>query len=155
MINKLNIGCGYNKKEGFINIDKVKEVKPDMVIDIEQRLPFDDNTFEHIYSEHCFEHIRPQYWKGFLNELQRIAKDKCILELYLPFDNLGQRTNADHYRTFSWNSFEQFLEGEERDYYSNLTLKRLIKSPNKLVRLFYYLFPFLKYEVYFKFEVVK
>ena len=152
---KLNIGCGWNKMDNFVNIDKSSEVKPDITVDIEQSLPFPDNSFDYIYSSHCIEHIRPQYWKLFLNELSRVAKDKCILELILPFDNLGQRTNADHYRTFSWHSFDQFLEGSNREYYSDLSMIKLTKNPLKLTKLFFYLFPFLKYEVYFKFKIVK
>ncbi len=152
---KLQIGCGWDKMNGFVNIDKSKEVNPDVVVDIENGFPFPDNSFEYIYSGHCLEHIRPQYWKFVLNEIARIAKDGCILELKLPFDNLGQRTNADHYRTFAWHSFDQFLEKSNRDYYSDLTLIKLTKDPNKLVKLFFYLFPFLKYEVYFKFKVTK
>jgi|TARA_Y100000034_G_C6888615_1_gene408388 ubiquinone/menaquinone biosynthesis C-methylase UbiE len=152
---KLNIGCGWNKMNGFVNIDKASEIKPDIVVDIEQGLPFQDNSFEHIYSSHCMEHVRPQYWKFLLNELARVAKDSCILELKLPFDNPGQRTNADHYRTFLWHSFDQFLVGSNRSYYSKLNLVKLIKDPLKLEKLFFYLFPFLKYEVYFKFKIVK
>jgi len=152
---KLHIGCGWNKINGFVNIDKSPEVKPDLVVDIEKGLPFPDNSFEYIYSSHCLEHVRPQYWKNLLNEISRIAKDECILELRLPFDNMGQRTNADHYRTFSWGSFDQFLEGSNRDYYSNLTMIKLTKDPPKLIKLFFYLFPFLKYEVHFKFKIIK
>ncbi len=141
--------------DGFINIDKAPEVNPDKVLDIEKGLPFKDNQFTHIYSEHCLEHIRPEYWGFVLNEIQRVAKDGCILELYLPFDNTGQRTNADHYRTFAWHSFDQFLKGSERSYYSDLTLIKLTEDPNILTKLFFYLFSFLKFEVYFRFKVVK
>jgi predicted SAM-dependent methyltransferase len=152
---KLNIGCGYNKKEGFVNIDKAKEVKPDEIVNIEKGFPFPDNSFEYIYSEHTLEHIEPQNWRFVLNEIARIAKKGCILELKLPYDNSGQRTNADHFRTFSWNSFDQFSEESKRNYYSNLHMKRLYKIPNKFVKLFFYLFPFLKYEVHLKFEIIK
>jgi hypothetical protein len=73
----------------------------------------------------------------------------------LPFDNVGQRTNADHYRTFSWHSFDQLKEDGLREYYADLKLVNLRRNPFKLTKLFFYLFPFLKYEVYFKFKVVK
>ena len=152
---KLNIGCGWDKKKGFINIDKVKEVKPDFVVDIEKGLPFKDNSFEYIYSEHCLEHIEPQNWRFVLREISRVAKHGCVLELKLPFDNLGQRTNADHFRTFGWHSFDQFLKGSKRNYYSKLTMIKLTKDPNKITKLFYYLFPFLKYEVHLKFKIIK
>lgn len=152
---KLNIGCGYEKKEGFVNIDVAPQVNPDKIVDIEQGLPFFDNSFDEIYSEHCLEHIRPQYWGFVLNEIARVSKDGCILHFKLPFDNVGQRTNCDHYRTFSWHSFDQLRPGGTRGYYSDLKLINLNKTPSKIVKLFFYLFPFLKYEVDFKFKVVK
>ncbi len=152
---KLHIGCGYNKLKGFINIDISKKVNPDIIVDIENGLPFKDNSIDYIYSQHCLEHIRPDKWKFVLNEIYRVCKNKAILELKLPYDNSGQRTNADHYRTFSWNSFDQFEENSKRNYYSDLRIKRINKTPNKIVKLFFYLFPFLKYEVYFKFKVIK
>lgn len=152
---KLHIGCGWKKSTGFVNIDKAKEVKPDLVVDIEEGLPFKDDSFEYIYSEHSLEHVRPEYWRFVLNEIARVAQDGCVLEMKLPYDNSGQRTNADHYRTFSWNSFDQFSEEGDRNYYSDLRLINLKRTPNKLVKLFFYLFPFFKYEVHFKFKVVK
>ncbi len=152
---KLNIGCGWNKRKGFVNIDKSPKVKPDVVVDIEQGLPFPDNSFEHIYSSHCIEHVRPQYWGFLLNEIARVAKDGCILELILPFDAPGTRTNCDHYRTFSFMSFDPLLLGSQREYYSDLVLVRLSKETYRLEKLFFYLFPFLKKEIYFKFKIVK
>lgn len=152
---KLNIGCGWNKEEGFINIDKAPEVNPDKVVNIEEGLPFENNYFDYIYSEHTLEHIKPQYWKFVLEEISRVAKDGCVLKLKLPFDNIGTRTNIDHYRTFSFGSFDQLLEEGERNYYSNLKLKHLYKKPNKLIRIFFYLFPFFKHEVNFKFKIIK
>jgi len=152
---KLNLGSGYKKKEGFINIDKSPEVNPDQVVDIEQGLPFPDNSVDYIYSEHALEHITPSKWRFVLNEIQRVCKPGAILELKLPFDNQGQRCNADHFRTFNWHSFDQYIDGGGRNYYGDLRLKKLTKDPNKLVKLFFYLFPFLKYEVNLKFEIVK
>lgn len=152
---KLNIGCGWDKLEGFVNIDKSPEVDPDMIVDIENGLPFPDNSFRYIYSEHCLEHITPEKWRFTLNEIARVAKDGCILEMKLPFDNVGQRTNADHFRTFSWHSFDQFIPKGDRSYYSDLNMIKLTKNPNILEKLFFYLFPFLKYEVHFKFKIVK
>jgi len=152
---KLHIGCGWNRFKGFVNIDIASEVKPDYVVNIENGLPFPDNSFAHIYSSHSLEHVRPEYWKLVLKDIFRVAKNGCILELKLPFDNIGQRTNADHYRTFSWGSFDQFLEGSDRDYYSELTMIKLNKDPSKFTKLFFYLFPFLKYEVHFKFKIIK
>jgi ubiquinone/menaquinone biosynthesis C-methylase UbiE len=155
-MNKLNIGCGWDKKEGFINIDKAKEVNPDQVIDIEQGLPFPDNHFDYIFSEHALEHIRPQYWSFVLSEIARVSKNDCVLELILPFDQIAERTNADHYRVFSWDSFSQFcITDTNRAYYSPLRLERINKNPPKIVKWFFYMFPFLNYQVHLIFKVKK
>ncbi|MCM8787954.1 MAG: methyltransferase domain-containing protein [Candidatus Omnitrophica bacterium] len=152
---KLNIGCGYEKKEGFVNIDKAREVNPDYIVDIEKGLPFPDNSFDYIFSQHCLEHVRPQYWKFVLDEIARVAKDGCILELYLPFDNIWNRTNSDHYRTFHWTSFAQNEVGSNRFYYTKLKLKRIEKVPNRIVRAIYVFFPIFFKEVHFKYRIIK
>ena len=81
---KLNIGCGLKKKEDYINIDISKKVGPDKVVDIEKGLPFDDNTFDVIYSSHCLEHIVPGKISLVLKEIVRVAKDGAKLNLVLP-----------------------------------------------------------------------
>lgn len=158
---RLNIGCGYTKRpaeEGWINIDRAPQVKPDLVVDIEQGLPFPDNYFDEIYSEQCLEHIRPLYWRHVLAEIARVAKHGCILELWLPFDNISQRTNVDHYRTFTFSSWDQFTDEDNlRDYYSPLRLHRIEPKPNKLHRIICALLPlpFIRDHIHFKFSVIK
>ncbi len=155
MKNKLHIGCGRVKLEGFINIDIAKEVEPDMVVDIEKGLPFPDNSFDYIYSSNVLEHIRPQYWEKLLNEISRVAKHKCVLELELPFVNVFQLTHANHYRAFSWDSFHCHEENSGFTYYSNLVLRNLLKRPNVFTRLWFNLFPFLKKHISLKYEIIK
>ena len=154
---KLNLGCGRTKFDGFINCDKALEVNPDMVVDMEQTLPFEDNSVDYIYSAHCLEHINPSKFRFALQEIARVACNGCILELRLPFDNMGCRVNFDHYRTFNWSSFDQLCENVDtnRLYYSSLRLKKIGKQPIKLVRWFYYLFPFLLTEVHLKYQIIK
>lgn len=153
---KINIGCGRHKIKGYINLDIAKEVNPDILVDIEKKgLPFPDNSIDEIYSSHCLEHIRPQYWLFVLQEIARVAKHKCLLILDLPFDNMVQRSHADHYRTFSWDSFHDHEEDSEVLYYSNLILRNLHKRPNIFYRLWYNLFPFLKKHILFEFEIIK
>jgi ubiquinone/menaquinone biosynthesis C-methylase UbiE len=154
---KLNLGAGRTKMEGFINCDKAPEVNPDMIVDMEERLPFDDNSVDYIYSAHCLEHINPVKFRFVLSEIARVACDGCILELRLPFDNMGCRVNFDHYRTFNWSSFDQLCEevDDKRLYYSSLRLQKIGKQPPKIVRWFYYLFPFLINEVHLKYKIIK
>ena len=152
---KLNIGCGYVKKEGFINIDISKSVNPDTVVDIEKGLPFKDNTFDYIYSSNVLEEIRPQYWSFVLSEISRVAKDGCILELSLAFDNMYNRGRINHYRVFNWDSFFVCEEGQEHNYTAPIILRNLEKRPNIFTRLWFSLFSFLKAQVKFKFKIIK
>lgn len=44
---KLNLGCGVNKKEGFINIDINPRLNPDMVLDLNsQPYPFKNDSVD-------------------------------------------------------------------------------------------------------------
>lgn len=155
-LNKLNIGCGWEHKYGFMNIDKAEEVKPDLVCDIENGLPFPSYSMEYIFSSHCLEHIKPDKWEFVLSEIMRVAKDGCILELELPFNNSKKRTNIGHYRTFYFSSFSQFYVTEKkRSYYTDWKLRQLHRESSALEKGFYTLFPFSKPSIHFKFEIIK
>ena len=153
---KLNIGCGHDKRPGYINLDIAQEVKPDIVHDISDGLPFADNTFDIIYSSHCIEHVTPDRWSYVLDEIMRVAKPDCILELMLPFDNIKKRTNIGHYRTFGWWSFTQYYADEKiRGYYRPWKLQQLHREATIIEKIFFLTFPILKKEIYFKFRVIK
>jgi len=53
---KLHLGCGYDKKEGYVNCDISEEVNPDKIVDINKTLPFEDNSVEEIFMNHVLEH---------------------------------------------------------------------------------------------------
>ena len=83
---KLNIGSGFKRYEGFINIDSDPLVKPDHVIELDDvniKLPFDDNSVSEIKAEHILEHIG----EGFIPlivELYRVAEEGCVLDITVP-----------------------------------------------------------------------
>lgn len=153
-MDRLNIGCGNRKLIGYINIDKLESCYPDIVMNIENGLDFPDNYFDEIIADKSLEHISPDKWRFVLSEIYRVSKPGCKLIFILPFDNIYTRTNADHYRTFTWDSFNSYYINRSRSY-SDLRLKLLSKRPNPIIRYFYYIFPYLLYCIELKFEVIK
>jgi len=155
---KLNLGCGWDKKEGFLNIDIAKETNPDIIHDLNNGLGFiKDNEVKYIFSSHTLEHIKPDNYLELISEMGRVSQHGCIWELELPFDNIVTRTNNSHYRSYAWNSFAQYYKNNTfRNYYMpHFSLIPLHKEASFLQKLFFNIFPFLKTEVKFKFLVIK
>ncbi len=84
---KLNLGCGHNHFEGFLNVDKELETKPDQQVDLEVfPWPFDDNIAEEIILSHVLEHLGsdPQVFLGIIKELYRVCSDGASVAITVP-----------------------------------------------------------------------
>jgi len=73
---KIDIGCGKNKRQGFIGIDIDKETKPDIIASA-LNLPFKDNSVDEVVSSHLVEHFTPDEAQIFFNEVYRVLKRGC------------------------------------------------------------------------------
>lgn len=86
---KLNIGCGSNKIEGYINIDTEESCQPDLIHDLmEKPLPYEDGTVEEILFFHCIEHIRKVLHQTILTEFQRVLTPSG--RLYISYPNFWE-----------------------------------------------------------------
>ena len=45
---KLNLGCGTDYRKGYINVDVSRNIKVDVLADLNLGLPFKDNVFEEV-----------------------------------------------------------------------------------------------------------
>ena len=82
---KINIGSGYTKFDGYINIDNDPNSQPDHLVDLEKdRLPFEDSTVERVIAHHILEHLGDGYFH-LLRELYRVCKDKAIIDIVVPY----------------------------------------------------------------------
>jgi predicted SAM-dependent methyltransferase len=80
---KLNVGCGKNIKEGWINIDLLESA--DLAIDVRYGLPFDDDSCELIYSEHFLEHLEyPDESVPFLQACKRVLMPGGCIHIGVP-----------------------------------------------------------------------
>jgi len=89
-IRRLNIGAGKRLLPGFINLDKHALEGIDIVADLEEPLPFEDNYFDLVVGSHSLEHVRNVF--PLMQELHRIAKPGAHGIFVVPY---GSSDGAD------------------------------------------------------------
>ena len=72
-IRKLNIGCGENLLEEWLNTDLIPDSRV-IFLDASRPLPFADSTFNYVFSEHMVEHIDYQNARKLFREVYRILR---------------------------------------------------------------------------------
>ena len=121
---KINLGCGLDKKEGYIGIDRIKLKGVDIICNLEEGLPFKDNSINNIYTSHVLEHINNLI--GLMEEIWRICKPDSIIKIIVPyFACSGNFGDITHVRSFTTQSFEYFGEDNRFNYYSHARFKIL------------------------------
>ena len=83
-VRKLNIGCGDYLLADWLNTDCSPATPKVMYLDATQPLPFKEETFDYIFSEHLIEHI--SYWDGvkMLTECFRVLKRSGKIRISTP-----------------------------------------------------------------------
>jgi len=82
---KLNLGCGGDKREGYVNIDVREDVEPDLKLDLEtEGLPFSNNTVEEILMIDFLEHISFHRVLKLLKECHRVLIHGGKIEVRVP-----------------------------------------------------------------------
>jgi SAM-dependent methyltransferase len=111
---KIELGGGVNPKgEGFTNLDMKSEAS-DICIDFDtmDRLPFDDNTVDEVYSSHCLEHVHNPVF--LMTELLRVCKIGAKLEIRVPHHLHPMASCPGHLSVISDRLFRYWCE---RPYY--------------------------------------
>jgi predicted SAM-dependent methyltransferase len=83
----LNLGCGTDYKEGWINIDNNTDnniTKLDLNWDLRNPLPFPDNSVDFIFNEHFVEHLTPEESKIALLDFRRVMKKGGVMRIAMP-----------------------------------------------------------------------
>lgn len=80
---RLNLGCGFFKRDGWVNIDADPAYGPDIVADC-TRLPYDDQTVDEIYAGHILEHIEESLRLAPLREWKRVLKSGGKIVVVVP-----------------------------------------------------------------------
>ena len=63
---KLNLGCGNDIKEGWVNMDYIGAEGVDVVHNLNRLpYPFPDNTFDSILASHVLEHLAGNWFLNY------------------------------------------------------------------------------------------
>lgn len=115
---KINLGCGFRKVDGFINIDNRTEVDPDMLCDVTVSLPFGDDSVDYVLANDFLEHIPIGETIGVIEEIFRVLKPGGTFESLTPSSD-GRGAFSDPTHKSFWNkcSWLYFMVDDYRNLY--------------------------------------
>lgn len=110
---KLNLGCGTDIKEGWVNLDIAKLPGVDVIHSIEELpLPFLDNSFDEILCNDILEHVE---YIPVLKDLHRILTPDGLLHIRVPhFTSKNNAIDPTHRHVFSIETFSFFVRGSKQ-----------------------------------------
>ena len=104
---KLNLGSGFSKKEGWINLDNNPQTRPEILRDLNHGIPYNNNTITEILAEHILEHFEGHELIRLFNEMHRVLIPFGKLEFAVPWGNNSfiDPTHKQHFIPLSFNFF--------------------------------------------------
>jgi predicted SAM-dependent methyltransferase len=93
---ELNLGCGTRRREGWLNVDRVARVLPDLVWDLDQYpYPLATSHFRWIFAGDVVEHLRNI--PDFMQEVHRLLEAGGCVEITTPhFSCANSYTDPTH-----------------------------------------------------------
>lgn len=112
-LKKLNLGSGRHELDGWLNTD-IRRRAPGVVhLDVRKRFPFDDETFDYVFTEHTIEHVAFEEGEFMLRECHRVLKPDGKVRVSTPdldrMLGLWQRRNDRMPREYSRWVIDSFL----------------------------------------------
>jgi ubiquinone/menaquinone biosynthesis C-methylase UbiE len=139
---KLNLGCGLDVRDGYINVDVRKTHPKVLVLDLEKELlrPFPDNSAEEIIAKDFIEHLSWRVVENFLRDCFRVLKSGGRMYIQVPdLEAIAKKVvlnpSFKYGELEGWKAISFWVYGAQ-DYETNLhksgftipTLKKLLES---------------------------
>ena len=106
---KINLGCGFNKLNDFVNCDSNKRCKPDKVVDFSKgKLPFKDSEVDEVFANCFFEKLGDNFY-DIMKEIYRVCKSGAFVDINFihPRNDLFY-SNPEFVRPLSIDIFRHF-----------------------------------------------
>lgn len=111
-VKRINLGCGFLKLDGFLNVDGSDFCKPDQKVDLNQfPWPWKDDEFSHIVAKDILEHLGDTSadFIKVIQEMYRISDNGAIWEVQVPHWRCDIAVDdPTHVRVITSNTFKLF-----------------------------------------------
>jgi SAM-dependent methyltransferase len=81
---RLNLGCGWDRREGYTNVDLLESHRPDLVADIRELGMLPSDHYREILASDCLEHLPRTDTDRALREWYRLLAPGGVLRLRVP-----------------------------------------------------------------------
>lgn len=100
----LNLGCGLQIYDNCINVDYFSVSyrylrKIDYCFDFTEKFPFEDDTFDGLYTEHVLEHLRFSEAIKALKEVFRVLQNGSYIRVIVPGLHWALEESCDNVQT--------------------------------------------------------
>jgi hypothetical protein len=115
---RLNLGCGLNRRDGYINVDRDGE--PDLRHDLEVfPWPWPDDSVSEVLVYHVLEHLGrdPNVYLGVMKELYRVCEDGATIWVVVPHHRHDNFFNdPTHVRVVTSEGMRLFSQQNNREW---------------------------------------
>ena len=104
---KIDLGAGADKRPGYLGVDQLDLPGVDIVCNLSEGIPLQDNSVEAVSSSHFLEHIADTV--GLMEEIYRVCKPNALVEIKVPyFTSIGAFKDPTHVSFFTERTWEYF-----------------------------------------------
>src|SRR5690606_6688266 len=80
---KLDLGCGHQKHQGYVGIDRMLLSGVDVVCDMNRGIPYADNSVSTVMASHVLEHVHDLI--AVMEDIYRVCKHKAVICILAPY----------------------------------------------------------------------
>jgi hypothetical protein len=117
---RLNLGCGHDRKPGWVNVDKFAACGPDQQVDLETLpWPWSDGSADEVYMSHVLEHLgaSSEVYIGVMKELWRVCRAGATVTIVVPHPRHDDfLTDPTHVRAVTADGLQLFSR-KANDYW--------------------------------------